>query len=273
MNSPYQFYSYVKNNFIFIEIIKYFWYNKRKFFLELIMGKYLVIDSRMRKVEKDLLRSLGYRIIQLKENKTVYYEISSHVDIFLAKIKDKIIAHKSVYGDIKEKIGNGNIFLGQTSLEKTYPLDIAFNVCNIGEFVIHNFRYTDKKVLDVIEKMGLEKINISQGYSNCSIAVIDENSCIVTDKKIYEILIKYGIDVLYLEYIPDIKLIGKEGCSNMKGFIGGAISKIGDNIVIFGDLNKIDLKNKIRSFIISKNLNLIDFKDLDVIDYGGILEV
>ena len=59
----------------------------------------------------------------------------------------------------------------------------------------------------------------------------------------------------------------------MKGFIGGAISKIGDNIVIFGDLNKIDLKNKIRSFIISKNLNLIDFKDLDVIDYGGILEV
>ena len=33
-------------------------------------------------------------------------------------------------------------------------------------------------------------ININQGYSNCSIAVIDSNSAIVTDKNIAEILIK-----------------------------------------------------------------------------------
>ena len=63
------------------------------------------------------------------------------------------------------------------------------------------------------------------------------------------------------------------GYSNRKGFIGGAISRVGDNVVVFGDLNKIDCNDDIRNFIISKNLSIIDFKDLDIIDYGGIVEL
>ena len=59
----------------------------------------------------------------------------------------------------------------------------------------------------------------------------------------------------------------------MNGFIGGAIGKAHNNVIVFGDLNKIDKENQIRNFIKIRNLKLIDFKDLDVIDYGGILEV
>ena len=59
--------------------------------------------------------------------------------------------------------------------------------------------------------------------------------------------------------------------SDKKGFIGGVISRIDDNIIISGDLNKIDQNNSIRNFIKSKNLNIIEFKGLDVIDYGGII--
>ena len=43
--------------------------------------------------------------------------------------------------------------------------------------------------------------------------------------------------------------------------------------MVFGDLEKIDYNNAIKEFIISKNLNLIDFKGMDVIDYGGIVEI
>ena len=56
------------------------------------------------------------------------------------------------------------------------------------------------------------------------------------------------------------------------GFIGGCISKIDNKIVIFGDLTKIDYQNKIRNFIQERNLEIIEFKGLDVIDYGGIIE-
>ena len=116
-------------------------------------------------------------------------------------------------------------------------------------------------------------INTNQGYTNCSIAVIDDNSAIVTDKGLYKILQKHNIDVLYLEYEPEIKLLNDNGYSNKNGFIGGAISRVVNNIVITGDLNKIDQEGKIREFISAKGLGIIEFKGLDVIDYGGIIEL
>ena len=114
-------------------------------------------------------------------------------------------------------------------------------------------------------------INTTQGYTNCSIAVIDENSAIVTDKGLYKILQKHNIEVLYLEYEPDIKLLNAGKYSNKNGFIGGAISRISNNIIITGDLKQIDRDEKIRKFIQERNLNIIEFEGLDVIDYGGIL--
>ena len=41
-----------------------------------------------------------------------------------------------------------------------------------------------------------EIINTRQGYTNCSIAVIDDNSAIVTDKGLYKILQKHQITPL-----------------------------------------------------------------------------
>lgn len=157
---------------------------------------------------------------------------------------------------------------------KDYPKDIKYNVCQIGKNVIHNFKYTDKKVLEIIEEYNLNKININQGYSKCSIAVIDENSAIVTDKKIEEALTKENINILCLDYVSDIKLLkNDEGYSDMKGFIGGAISRIDNKVIIFGDLNKIDKNNQIYEFIKNRELEIIDFKGLDVIDYGGTLTI
>ena len=132
----------------------------------------------------------------------------------------------------------------------------------------------NKKLLEIIDKKGLNKININQGYSNCSIAVIDDNSAIVSDKKIANMLQEYGIDTLYIDEKLDIKLLDKKGnYSKMSGFIGGAIERMENNVIVFGDLNKIDKENKIRNFITSRNLNVIDFKGFDVIDYGGIIKI
>lgn len=237
------------------------------------MKKYVIIDGRMRDIEKNKIKSLGYELIELHSNSLVYDEISSHVDIFCTKINEYLILDKSIYNDIKSKINSDNILIGQAILSCKYPLDIPYNVCSVGEFVIHNFKYTDKTVLSVIEACDLEKINISQGYSNCSIAVIDDKSVIVTDKKIANTLKNKGLDVLYLDYDLDIKLLNGNDYSNMSGFIGGAIARLGKDIIVFGDLGKIDKYGKIKEFIVSKKINIIDFKNLDVIDYGGILEV
>lgn len=232
--------------------------------------KNILIDTRMRQIEKEKLKDLGYNLIEIKKSNKIYDEISSHVDIFACKIGNKIIIEPSQTNNIPQEI---KIEYGAELIEETYPKDIKYNVCTIGKKAIHNFRYTDKKIKDELRKQEYELINTTQGYTNCSVAVIDEKSAIVTDKGLYKILMAHEIDVLYIKEKLDIKLLKEKKYSARCGFIGGAISKIGDKIIVFGDLDKIDQNKQIRNFIKKRNIEIIEFEGLDVIDYGGILEI
>lgn len=233
-------------------------------------NKKIIIDERMRQIEKEKLCKLGYELVEIKQSTKVYTEISSHVDIFTCKIGEKIIVEPSQYVNMpKESV----ILKGCEEVGRKYPYDIKYNVCTIGKKAFHNFEYTDFRIKDELIKKRYEMINTTQGYTNCSIAVIDDNSAIVTDKGLYKILQKHNIDVLYLEYEPDIKLLNINKYSSRNGFIGGAISRVCDKIVTFGDLEKIDKNGIIKKFIEQKGLEIIDFKGLDVIDYGGSVEI
>lgn len=237
--------------------------------------KKIIIDERMRQIEKTKLEELGYKIIEIKKSDKVYQEISSHVDIFVCETEKSIIVEPSQFNNIKDRLQDENCQLikGNEEIKGKYPYDIKYNVCTIGKRALHNFEYTDLALKDELIKQGYELINTTQGYTNCSIAVIDENSAIVTDKGLYKILEKHNIDVLYLEYEPDIKLLNSVKYSNRNGFIGGAISRIGDKIIVFGDLNRIDINGEIRGFIAQKGLEIIEFSGFDVVDYGGIIEI
>lgn len=229
----------------------------------------LIIDSKMRDIEKEKLKSIGYELYEIYPNPNLYFEISSHVDIHCVKINNFIIGDKNL--DFK------NINYGNSILKNSYPLDIPYNICIVGNFAIHNFKYTDTKILEILEKENFIKININQGYSKCSIAVIDNNSVIVTDTTIAQILKKYNFNVLLLpeSITKNIHLYKNSNLeySNMHGFIGGCISRIDNYIFISGDLNKIDFDNKIKTFIEERNLKIIDFPNLDIVDYGGILKI
>ena len=50
------------------------------------------------------------------------------------------------------------------------------------------------------------------------------------------------------------------------------IFRFNNKIIVFGELKKIDPENKIREFIKKRNLEIIEFCGLDVIDYGGLIE-
>lgn len=237
---------------------------------------YIIIDNRMRNKEKNMLKYLGYKLVPLKKSVFVYPEISSHTDIFAIKIGDTLVCEKNTYEDMEFMLKNSefNIVSGKEEVGPQYPQDVKYNVCLFGRYAVHNFKYTDSKVLKMLKDLKYEMINVEQGYSNCSIAVIDDSSVITTDKKIAEKLIANNISVLLLDYTPDIKLLDEYGnYSSMNGFIGGAMGKVDNNVIIFGDLCKIDRENRIREFIESRNLKIIEFEGLDVIDYGGLIEL
>lgn len=231
----------------------------------------IIVDKKIRNCEEEYLKFLGYNIWKVENSNNVYDEISSHADIFFTKLNDKIVVEPTFYDKLNSCY---ECIKGNSMLREEYPFDIAYNVCQIGNNVIHNFKYTDKKVMEIIKDEKLNMININQGYSNCSIAVIDENSAIVTDKKIADILKKNNIDVLLIEDKIDIKLLKNNNeYSNMSGFIGGCIARIDDKIIIFGDRKYIDRNNKIEEFVNRKKLKLVDFKNIPVVDYGGIVSI
>ena len=167
----------------------------------------------MRDVEKQTLKNLGYELIEIKKSINVYPEISSHVDIFACKVKDKIIVEKSAYKMLKNKLNNDeNILIsGEKMISYDYPNDIKYNVCIVGNKAIHNFKYTDSKIISELNKNNFELINVKQGYSNCSISVIDEKSIILSDRGLYNNLKNSGLDILFLDYIPNIKLFDENG--------------------------------------------------------------
>ena len=213
----------------------------------------LIIDSRIREIEYKYL-SQFFNIIKLPLSDDVYEEISGHSDIFYTKINGKIIAAPNA------EIKTDNFIIGQNKVEKEYPKDVLYNVCQIGNKIIGS-KYTDKSIAP--------DILVKQGYVKCSVAVTSDKSCITSDKGIEKILKQNNIDTLYVEE-NNIKLLKKDGSiSNMKGFIGGATLAFDNKFVLFGDSDNLANKEKILKHLNNYSLELIEFEGLNIYDYGG----
>ncbi|MBR5227394.1 MAG: hypothetical protein IKV94_02000 [Clostridia bacterium] len=242
------------------------------------MTKFCIIDFRMREVEKEYIRSLGYELIENRFNLEVYDEISAHPDIYYTKVADKVFCDPNRY------IENSNMVSGVSIVGPTYPTDIPYNLAVVGKNAVHNFKYTDGILKTFLEKAGYNLIQVEQGYTKCSTCVLTDNSCIVSDIAIARELLNAGVDVLFVSE-PDIKLLERTNKifieqskmrfmpSEMNGFIGGALVVLGDTAILFGDVNKLINGKKIKTFIESKGLKFKWFEGLDVIDYGGVIEV
>lgn len=67
-----------------------------------------------------------------------------------------------------------------------YPEDVKYNIAKVGTKVFHNFKFTDRIVAKRIEDDNLQRIHIKQGYSKCSILIVNSNTIITSDKGIYK---------------------------------------------------------------------------------------
>lgn len=215
--------------------------------------KNLIIDSRIREIEYRYL-SKYFNVKKLPLSDDVYEEISGHSDIFYCSMNDYIIMAPN------SRIKENSFKVGQEKVEKKYPKDVLYNVCQIGNKIVGS-KYSDKSIKP--------NIIVNQGYVKCSIAVTSNDSCITIDKGIAQILRKNNIDTLYIEE-SNIKLLKKDkSISNMNGFIGGASLIFDNKFLLFGDSNNLDNKEKILEHLHKYKLELIDFKGLDIYDYGG----
>jgi len=195
--------------------------------------------------------------------------ISYHPDIVIHPIKrNKIIVAPNVYYYYKDILSNTSIEIikGEKELERNYPKNIAYNVARVSEYAIHNIKYTDEVVKYHLKKEGIEFINVNQGYTKCSMAIIDDNSIITSDKSIKKALSSLNIDILTI----DEGYIDLQGLDY--GFIGGCTGVITSNEVLFtGTFKNHPDYNKIINFLLKKGKSPITLSENNIIDLGSII--
>lgn len=228
--------------------------------------KNLVFVSK--NLKKSFLEYLEIRAnyFQIPSQNVVYDNISRHADLFVFSLGNKAIISPNLFKSVEKKYSNFNLIKGNTILKKKYPYDIAYNIAFTGKYAIHNFKYTDIVAYNLLLDNNIELLDIKQGYSKCSIVVVDENSIITSDLGIYERL-KNKLDVLLISE-GYVKLSGFK-----YGFLGGASGKINGELIFYGNLEKhIDFK-KIINFIERKNVEYKYFADFELEDIGSIIEI
>lgn len=231
--------------------------------------KYAVIDYRTSKEEILNLEKLGCKILIPPPSDALYEAICGHPDMLLHIVNQKnIIVHKDMDNKFINTLKNLHldITFSQNNLRPTYPYDIILNSVNWADLFIHNIKYTDPKLLEMINAKKL--INVKQGYTKCSTALVTKNAVMTSDKTIAKALLKENIEVLFLPP-GDILLPGLD-----YGFIGGCCGLIDEHsLAFFGNLNYYAYGDIVLQFLEKHNIKPIYLRQGKLIDRGSLLVI
>lgn len=231
--------------------------------------KTVIVDYRISELEKENLNKLSYKTLLCPKSPLLYEAICGHPDIQLNIIDENtIMVHKNIQIDFVTKLKslNKNIIYSHSNLSSKYPEDILLNAVNLKNFFIHKIKNTDKNLLNIVKHKKL--INVNQGYTKCSTAVINNTAVITSDKSIANALYNENFDVLLLPP-GDILLPGLN-----YGFIGGTCGLLEEGLLTFyGDLNYYTYGNEVISFLKKHKVEPVFLRKGKLIDRGSILRV
>ncbi|MGE5627721.1 MAG: DUF6873 family GME fold protein [Solirubrobacterales bacterium] len=226
------------------------------------------VDYRISNEELINLKKFNINPIKCPKSHVVYEAINGHPDILLHPLGNKnILVHRDISLDFINSLKSlgYNLILSKKSLGSKYPDNIILNGLNFSDYFLHNLKYTDENLMNLIKNKIL--IDVKQGYTKCSCALMPDNSIITSDKGIYSALKNINADVLF---IPpgDILLPGLD-----YGFIGGCCGAIDETkVAFFGDLSCYKYGNEVLKFLKERNLEPIFLKSGKLIDRGSLLK-
>ncbi len=225
----------------------------------------LVVSGDMPPFLREYLLVRNIKIITCENNIFIDPVVKSHADMSVVHIGNNRVVVDVSQEKIKDKLQREGFEVISSALKAAgqYPDDVKLNVALFGNNAVGAFRYTDSKLLSLID--GFQKINVKQGYAKCSVLPITEDAIITDDESIFKTL-KNTVDTLLVRK-GDIILDGHD-----YGFIGGSAAKISkDEILFFGDLKKHCDSDRIISFLEKHYHKAVYFKDYPLYDIGGFI--
>jgi len=199
----------------------------------------------------EYVRSLGYEVSLVEAGGDILSPVSSHPDIRMCRL--------GISDDAPI------VFAEAGELGTEYPEDIRYNACCTGKYFIHKLKETSPRLLSRARELGMELIDVKQGYARCSCVPVDENSIITYDQGIAHTCQKLGLNVLAVSP-GHVNLPGYE-----TGFIGGTAGAFDDEILLAGNvINHPDGEMIIR-FIEERGKRIKYFKDFPLTDIGSVI--
>lgn len=204
-------------------------------------------------------------LLQLYVSDITYEAIAGHPDIFFCKTNNQLITAPNLPYEFKNILtGYGiNFIEGDNNVSSKYPGTAIYNAVSTPDYLIHKLSITDPVILKYSE--GIEKINIEQGYSRCSLVPLKDNNFITSDEGIYKTLTSKG----FKGCLVSSKEVLLPGFQN--GLIGGAFGIYGNRVFIIGSLKYYSEGEKIRDYLSSLSYEIIELYEGPLFDGGSII--
>lgn len=224
----------------------------------------IIADHRLPEDALQMLETYG-SLVRFCTHSITYDAISCHPDIFICPTTDAWVLAPGCPEDIAEKIRQQNIECidGYASVGSAFPSTVAYNAVANGSFLIHNLKYTDKRLLELC--WGLKHIHVQQAYTRCNLLSLDDTHYITSDAGIYKVLSEENLEVL---------LVNNEGIVLQgfdHGFFGGCCGLMSQTLFVCGQLNYHSQANLITDFVLKLGYTIKELYKGPLIDGGCLL--
>ena len=210
-------------------------------------------------------QKLGIKVIETQPSEKLAPQVAHHPDMLFLHLKENlcVVIDKDLPFVSKLKAIGFTVFEGRNQYSRKYPHDIGLNCLILNNTVIGNIANIDNLVKELLSDHKF--INVSQGYTKCSVCIINEHSLITEDESIYKAL-KNEFDVLKI----DSGFVDLKGYNC--GFFGGCTGLIDKNLLaVNGELKFHKSHKEIREFLKHRNVDILELKTGNLTDIGSIL--
>lgn len=212
------------------------------------------------------LKELGISSLKVNPDFNLPLPVNSHADIQLLHTGENTVFCHSEHLFAGESIKKFQISQIKEKAGNKYPKDVFLNCTIINDKIICNPKTIAPEILEYAYKQNLTVIPVKQGYSRCSICVVNESAIITDDESIFAAAGNFLNDVLFVSKGS----IGLKGYNY--GFIGGCCGKISDNKIAFnGRIESHTDSNSIIDFLQKHSVEPIELINGKLLDIGGIL--
>ena len=227
--------------------------------------RYLIMSDEKPDITEALSHS--YNIIKTDTIDALLPFERRHADMQCLRIRDTFFVLKEAVDLQKKLLSLGlKVVTTEEDVSAEYPRNVLLNAVYIKRKLFCKIDAIAGVVKDYCEKHRIELINVNQGYTKCSTAVIKD--CIITaDKGIFKAMAENGVGGILIES-GDIDLDGVD-----YGFIGGCSFCDNNGVSFTGDIDKHKDGEKIIKFLASKRMSMGFMNGRKLYDIGGFIVI